>query len=109
MFGISKRENIKQGNDITPDDDISPRKQESIDYKKGTNPYGMIVFFMGGLSFIKGYSYVFIPIITIIFGAITYRIFDKEKEDNPFPFYTGFILALIGIYTFITHEPPPFP
>jgi hypothetical protein len=64
---------------------------------------------MGGLSFMKGYTYVFIPIITIIIAVISYRTFDKEKDDNPFPFYIGIVLALIGVMTFTTHEPPPFP
>jgi hypothetical protein len=102
MFGLSKKETKKD------DEDISQEEQEYIDSKKGTNPYGMIVFFMGGLSFMKGYTYVFIPIITIIFGIITYRTYDKEKEDNPFPFYIGILLALIGIFTFITHQAPIF-
>jgi hypothetical protein len=109
MFGITKKKEKQKDNVITPDDDdVTPEKEESYN-KKGTNPYGMIVFFMGGLSFIKGYTYVFIPIITIIFAVITYRTFDKEKEDNPFPFYIGIVLALIGVLTFTTHEPPPFP
>lgn len=90
------------------DEDILQEEQAYVDYKKGTNPYGMITFFLGGLSFMKGYEYVFIPIITIIFAIMTYRTFDKEKEDNPFPFYIGMVLAFIGIFTFITHQAPIF-
>lgn len=100
MFGTPKEE--------TKEDDEETTPEEQAYIKKGTNPYGMITFFLGGLSFMKGYEYLFIPIITIIFGIITYRTFDKEKEDNPFPFYIGIVLALIGILTFITHQPPIF-
>jgi hypothetical protein len=100
MFGFLKNKNKNH------DDDITPEEQAHIDSIKGNNPYGMIVFFLGGLSFIIGYMYVFIPIITIIIGLLTFRTFDKEKEDNRWSFYIGIILALIGISLFISHHPP---
>lgn len=103
MVGISKKE-VQKDNE----EDSTPEEQADIDNKRGTNPNGMITFFMGGLSFMKGYEYIFIPIITIIFGIITYRTFDKEKEDNRFPFYIGILLAIIGLFTFITHQAPIF-
>lgn len=102
MFGRSKKENKKH------DEDITPEEQQYIDSIKGQNPYAVIVFFMGGVSFMKGYMYVFIPIITIILGLITYRTFDREKQDNQWFFYIGILLALIGIFTFITHQAPIF-
>lgn len=104
MFGIFKKENKEHVQEL--DKDIPSEGLAEDDDKEWENPYGMIVLFMGGLSFMKGYQYVFIPIITIIFAIITYRTFDKERDDNPFPFYIGVILALIGIFTFITHQAP---
>jgi hypothetical protein len=104
MFGKSKK--VKQKHN--DDDDITPEEQAYIDSIKGQNPYGIIVLFLGGLSFAKGYLYIFIPIITILFGIITYRTFDREKEDNPWTFYIGIFLALLGVYMFIRHEAPRF-
>ncbi|NRD77883.1 cell division protein FtsK [Bacillus sp. BRMEA1] len=103
MFGKSKKE------DKMHDDDITPEEQAYVDSIKGQNPYGMITFLMGGLCYFVGYIYVFIPIITIIFGIFTYRTFDREREDNPWTFYIGILLAVTGIYMFIRHEAPPLP
>lgn len=102
MFRISKKETKKD-----KEEDV-PEEKEENDNKSWENPYGMITFFLGGLSFMKGYEYVFIPTITILFGIISYRTYKKEKDDNPFPFYIGIVLALIGIFTFITHQAPIF-
>lgn len=66
---------------------------------KPQNPFGMIVLFGGAFSFICGIalSFIFVPIMTLIICFLTFGTFDKEKEDNPWTFYLGFCLTLIGL------------
>ena len=69
---------------------------------KNQNPYAMIGLIMSGFAFLfpkYGLSFV-----TLIFCILTYFTFEKDKEDNPWPFYIGIILSLIGIKMFITGE-----
>jgi hypothetical protein len=74
-------------------------KEEIIDLNKTKpqNPFGIIALFAGGASFTFGMTYIIIPTLSIIFCILTYGTFDKEKEDNPWPFYLGFCLTLIGL------------
>lgn len=51
MFRISKKKDKKC------DEDVTPEEQDYIDSIKGENPYAVIVFFMGALSFMKGYTF----------------------------------------------------
>lgn len=81
--------------------DIPIKEQKELNKIKKQNPYGMIVLIMGLVSFLFGPSFVIIPVITIIFGLLTIRTFDKNTEDNPWTFYIGLALALYGLYLFI--------
>lgn len=65
---------------------ISEADREYISRIKGQNPFGILSMFLGGISFAFGPIYVAFPIITIIFCFLTYGTFDREKEDNPWPF-----------------------
>lgn len=45
-----------------------------------------------------------LPVITATFGVVTYRKFNREKEDNPWTFFVGIVMSLIGLYMFIRGE-----
>ncbi|MBO0603423.1 cell division protein FtsK [Sporosarcina sp. E16_3] len=86
---------------------ISDKEIEYMDRVPTQNPYGFIGLILGGIAFTFGPQYGFIPVITLIFCIVTLFTFDKEKEDNPWPFYLGIVLSLIGLSMFIsgaTHE-----
>lgn len=83
---------------------LSNDDKEYIDRKKSQNPYGLIGMILGGIAFTFGPQYGFIPVITLIFCIVTFFTFDKEKEDNPWPFYVGIMLSLIGLIMVITGE-----
>ncbi|HHY73069.1 MAG TPA: hypothetical protein GX497_07570 [Bacillus bacterium] len=65
---------------------------------KRQNLLGIIALFMGGIAFAFGPDFGLLPAISIVFCIFTYGTFDKSIEDNPWPFYIGFILSLIGLY-----------
>ncbi|MEK4131163.1 cell division protein FtsK [Solibacillus sp. FSL W8-0474] len=69
---------------------------------KNQNPYGMISLVMSGFAFL--FPQYGLSFLTLVFCILTYFTFDKEKEDNPWPFYLGIIISLIGIKMFITGE-----
>jgi len=81
---------------------LSDDDKEYIGRKTTQNPYGLIGLIMGGIAFTFGDRYGLIPVLTLIFCIVTFFTFDKEKEDNPWPFYVGIILSLVGLYLFIT-------
>lgn len=83
---------------------LSDEEQKYIDSLPKQNPYGLVAMVLGGLSFTFGPGYGFIPIISILFCLFTYRTFDKEKEDNPWTFYIGLMLSIIGLVLFIRGE-----
>ncbi|OUB06752.1 cell division protein FtsK [Bacillus thuringiensis serovar yunnanensis] len=80
---------------------VSDYEKELIDKIPIQNPYGLIGMVMGGVSFIFGYAFVILPIITIIFCIITFFTFDKEKEDNPMTFFIGIFLSLLSLFMYI--------
>lgn len=81
---------------------ISEADREYINRIKGQNPIGILSMFLGGVSFAFVPIYVAFPIITIILCFLTYGTFDREKEDNPWTFFIGFCLALIGLFMYIS-------
>ncbi|MDX8364706.1 cell division protein FtsK [Cytobacillus sp. IB215665] len=83
------------------DEGLSSTEQASIEKIKRTNPYGLIVMTLGGISFAFGYKLLVLPIVTLMFGIIAYGTFEKASEDNPWTFYIGLILALIGLYMYV--------
>ena len=80
---------------------LSDDDKEYIGRKTTQNPYGLIGLMLGGIAFTFGPQFGFIPVITLIFCIVTFFTFDKEKEDNPWPFYLGIVLSLIGLCMFI--------
>lgn len=80
---------------------MSVKEEQELNKIKKQNPYGMIVLIMGLVSFLFGPRFVIISVITIIFGLLTIRTFDKKTEDNPWTFYIGLALASSGLYLFI--------
>lgn len=83
---------------------LSDDEKEYMDKIRTQNPYALIGLVMGGIAFTFGFQYGFIPVISLIFCIVTLFTFDKEKEDNSWPFYIGIILSLIGLYMFMTGE-----
>lgn len=83
---------------------LSDKEKEYLDRIPTQNPYGLIGMILGGIAFTFGPQYGFIPVITLAFCVVTIFTFDKEKEDNPWPFYVGIILSLIGLIMFINGE-----
>ncbi|MBT2695693.1 cell division protein FtsK [Bacillus sp. ISL-55] len=86
---------------------ITEADREYISRIKGQNPFGILSMLLGGISFAFGPIYVAFPIITIIFCFLTYGTYDREKEDNPWTFFIGFCLALIGLFMYlggVVHE-----
>ena len=89
------------------DEGISEADKAYLDKIPKQNRFGLLAMFMGGVSFTFGPVYGFLPVISLAFCMLTYKTFDKEKEDNPWPFYIGFILSLIGFLMFlgqVTHQ-----
>lgn len=66
------------------------------------NPYGMIAVVVSILAFL--FPQYGLSIITLLFCILTYCTFDKEKEDNAWPFYIGMLISVIGIMMFFTGE-----
>lgn len=66
---------------------------------KPQNPFGLMVLFAGFVSFICGLtlSLIVIPISKLMFCVLNFGTFDKEHEDNPWTFYLGFCLTLMGL------------
>ncbi|WP_361920363.1 hypothetical protein [Streptomyces sp. NPDC046876] len=62
---------------------ISDNEKEDIYIIPTQNPYGLIGMILGGIAFIVGPQYGFIPVIALIFCVVTLFTFDKETEDNP--------------------------
>ncbi|EGQ21687.1 cell division protein FtsK [Mammaliicoccus sciuri] len=85
-------------------DGLSENEKEYLDRIPTQNPYGLIGLIFGGIAFAFGPQYGFIPVITLIFCIVTLFTYDKEREDNPWPFYVGIMLSLIGLIMFIIGE-----
>lgn len=83
---------------LKDDEGLTDYDGEELKMIPRQNPYGIIAFLLGSVSFIFGPILIILPTITILFSVLTYWTFDKEKEDNPWIFYIGFCLALIGLY-----------
>ncbi|WP_039044246.1 hypothetical protein [Sporosarcina sp. ZBG7A] len=83
---------------------ISDKEREQIDSATTQNPYGLIGLMLGASAFIFGPTYGFIPVIALLFCIVTFFTFDKEKEDNPWPFYLGIVFSLIGLSMFMTGQ-----
>ena len=85
-------------------DGLSEEEKEYMDGILTQNPYGMIGLVLGGIAFVFGPTYGFIPVISLIFCLVTIFTFEKDREDNPWPFYGGILLSLIGLIMFISGE-----
>lgn len=85
-------------------DGLSENEKEYLDRIVSQNPYGMIGLVLGGIAFVFGPKYGFIPVISLIFCVVTIFTFDKKREDNPWPFYGGILLSLIGLIMFMSGE-----
>lgn len=83
---------------------LSDKEKEYIEKAPTQNPYGLIGLVFGGIAFTFGPKYGIIPLITLLFCLVTLYTFDKEKEDNPWPFYLGIALSVIGLVMFIIGE-----
>lgn len=92
---------------LQDDEGISEADKAYLDRIPKQNRFGLVAMFMGAVSFTFGPVYGFLPVTSLVFCILTYKTFDKEKEDNPWPFYIGFLLSLIGLLMFIgqvTHQ-----
>jgi len=99
---------VKKIKEITQSDDgMDEEDKKYLESIPKQNPFGLLAMVFGGAAFTFGPEYGFIPIMSLVFCLVTYRTFDKEKEDNPWTFYIGFVLSLIGLVMFlrgITHH-----
>lgn len=89
------------------DEEMSETDKAYLERLPKQNPYGLLAMVIGGVSFTFGPAYGFIPVLSLVFCMLTYRTFDKEKEDNPWPFYIGFGLSVIGLVLYFsgyTHD-----
>ncbi len=78
--------------------EMTSEEKEYVNQIKRQNPFGLMVFLLGGASFAFGPMFIMLPIITIVLCFITLGTFEKEKEDNPWTFYIGLGLSAIGLY-----------
>lgn len=78
--------------------------KDPINHLPNQNPYGLLSMVLGGVAFVFGPNYGIIPPLTLLFSIITVFTFDKEHEDNSWPFYIGMMLSLIGLVMFILGE-----
>lgn len=99
FFGFTK---LKERLYCDDKEGVSEADREYMNRIKGQNPFGILIMFIGGVSFAFGPIYVAFPIITIILCFLTYGTFDREKEDNPWTFFIGFCLALIGLFMYLS-------
>ncbi|WP_153731079.1 cell division protein FtsK [Sporosarcina obsidiansis] len=86
---------------LNEDDAIDDKEKEYLDSIPKQNSFGLISMVLGGVAFTFGPTYGFIPVLSIVFCMSTYKSFDKEKEDNPWTFYIGIALSLIGLVMYI--------
>lgn len=92
--------------DIWKDKDeiLSKKEQENLQKIPTQNPYGLIGMVLGGVAFIFGPIYGWLPVMVIVFCSVTRFTFDKDKEDNAWTFYVGLTLSFIGLIMFIKGE-----
>ncbi len=95
---------LKKINVFGDQNQLSDKEKEYIEQMPTQNPYGLIGMILGGIAFTFGPEYGWIPVITLLFCVITFFTFDKEKEDNPWTFYLGIALSIIGLVMFIIGE-----
>ncbi|WP_432353721.1 cell division protein FtsK [Sporosarcina sp. A2] len=101
---LNKLKEIDIWGDDNQNESVSDKKRDYMDRVPTQNPYGLVGLILGGIAFAFGPKYGFIPAISLIFCIVTFFTFDKEKEDNPWPFYLGIVLSLIGLSMFISGE-----
>lgn len=77
--------------------DLSPEEQEYLESLPQQNHLGILAMFFGGIGFLFGSFYISIPIAALVYSIITVRTFDRQKHDNPWPFFIGVALSTIGI------------
>lgn len=79
------------------EEDLTEEEVEDLNKIKSQNPFGMVALIGGAASISFGLNIAIIPFTTIAYCILTFGTFDKEKEDNPWTFYLGFVLALISL------------
>ncbi|MCM3619905.1 cell division protein FtsK [Sutcliffiella horikoshii] len=89
---------LKQKLYFEGNNEMTREEKDYINQIKRQNPFGLIVFLLGGASFAFGPRFILLPLLTIILFFLTFGTFDKEKEDNPWTFYIGLGLSVIGLY-----------
>ncbi|WP_198530520.1 cell division protein FtsK [Bacillus sp. LL01] len=77
--------------------DMTEEENEYVNRIKGQNPFGIMAMLFGGVAFAFGPMFKWIPLFTIVFCLITFGTFDRETEDNPWTFFIGFGLSVIGL------------
>ncbi|WP_456278932.1 cell division protein FtsK [Bacillus sp. AK128] len=85
--------------------DLTQDEKEYLDRIPNQNPYGMVGLIISGIAFM--FPQFGISLLTLFFCMITFFTFDKKKEDNPWTFFIGIMLSLLGVYMFIIGETPP--
>ncbi|TGB03536.1 cell division protein FtsK [Halobacillus salinus] len=89
-------------NKMFSEDDLTQAEKDYINSIPSQNSLGIITLLLGGAGFMFGNNHLWIAIISVTFGTISLRTFDKKEHDNPWPFYIGILLGLIGIVLNLT-------
>ena len=84
------------------EDDLPSAEKDYIDSIPSQNSLGIISLLLGGAGFTFGNNHIWIAILSVFFGTISLRTFDKEKHDNPWTFYIGILLGFIGVILNLT-------
>ncbi|MCD5324883.1 cell division protein FtsK [Pontibacillus sp. HN14] len=88
------------------EEDLTPEEQEYLNSIPKQNHLGILAMFFGGLGFAFGSFYISIPIAAFLYSIITFRTFDRRKHDNPWPFFVGITLSMIGIILYLVQYTP---
>ncbi|QOR64789.1 hypothetical protein IM538_13075 [Cytobacillus suaedae] len=79
------------------DEDLTVEEKEELDAIPSENMFGLITLLLGGAGFLFGPQLLFVPIISLLIGILTFGTLDKSSGQNPWTFYLGITLSIIGI------------
>lgn len=82
-------------------DDLTVEEKEELSKLPSENMFGLPTLILGGVGFLFGPQLLFVPIIALLFGILTFGTLDKSRGQNPWAFYIGITFSIIGI---VLHE-----
>jgi hypothetical protein len=82
---------------FTGDEYLTVEEKEELNAIPSENMFGLSTLLLGGAGFLFGPQLLFVPIIALLFGILTFGTLDKSGGQNPWIFYLGITLSIIGI------------